>query len=135
MHRFSPSESIWWVKTALPITPSTLTDDRPHIRETRPNRTQRKADLTVKIIDHHRAPAGTYGSPRISADLRAAGERLSDKTVAKIMAEIGLARISPRTFKVRTTMVDPPRPFPLIWCSADLIRAGVMPCGVPTLPT
>jgi putative transposase len=58
------------------------------------DREQRKADLTVKIIDHHRDSGGTYGSPRITADLRAGGEQVSEKTVAKIMAEIGLAGIS-----------------------------------------
>ncbi|SOJ55246.1 hypothetical protein MSIMFB_02735 [Mycobacterium simulans] len=81
------------------------------------DREQRKADLTVKIIDHHRESAGVYGSPRITADLRAAGEVVSEKTVAKIMAEIGLVGISPRTFKVRTTIVDPTASFP-----ADLVK-------------
>ena len=81
------------------------------------DRNQRKADLTVKIIDHHRDSGGTYGSPRITADLRAGGEQVSEKTVAKIMAEIGLAGISPRTFKVRTTVVDPAASFP-----ADLVE-------------
>ncbi|MGB8404230.1 MAG: IS3 family transposase [Mycobacterium sp.] len=76
------------------------------------DREQRKADLTVKIVAHHRDSGGTYGSPRITADLRAAGEQVSEKTVAKIMAEIGLAGISPRTFKVRTTVVDPTASFP-----------------------
>lgn len=76
------------------------------------DREQRKADLTVKIVDHHRESAGVYGSPRITADLRAAGEVVSEKTVAKIMAEIGLAGISPRTFKVRTTIVDPTASYP-----------------------
>lgn len=81
------------------------------------DRQQRKADLTVKIVEHHRDSGGTYGSPRITADLRAAGETVSEKTVAKIMAEIGLAGISPRTFKVRTTVVDPTASFP-----ADLVE-------------
>ncbi len=76
------------------------------------DREQRKADLIVKITDHHRDSGGTYGSPRITADLRAAGEQVSEKTVAKIMAEIGLAGISPRTFKVKTTVVDPAASFP-----------------------
>lgn len=66
------------------------------------NREQRKADLTVKVVAHHRDSGGTYGSPRITADLRAAGEQVSEKTVAKIMAEIGLVGISPRAFKVLT---------------------------------
>ena len=81
------------------------------------DREQRKADLTVKIIDHHRESSGVYGSPRIAADLRAAGEVVSEKTVAKIMAEIGLVGISPRTFKVATTIVDPTASFP-----ADLVE-------------
>ena len=81
------------------------------------DRQQRKADLTVKIVDHHRDSGGVYGSPRITADLRAAGEQISEKTVAKIMAEIGLVGISPRTFKVRTTVVDPAASFP-----ADLVE-------------
>lgn len=81
------------------------------------DREQRKADLTVKIIDHHRDSGGVYGSPRITADLRAAGEQVSEKTVAKIMSEIGLVGISPRTFKVRTTIVDPTASFP-----ADLVE-------------
>jgi putative transposase len=81
------------------------------------DRQQRKADLTVKIVDHHRDSGGVYGSPRITADLRASGEQISEKTVAKIMAEIGLAGISPRTFKVRTTVVDPAALFP-----ADLVE-------------
>jgi hypothetical protein len=60
---------------------------------------QRKADLTVKIIEHHRDSGGVYGSPRITADLRAAGERVSEKTAAKIMSEIRLAGINPRTYE------------------------------------
>lgn len=75
-------------------------------------REQRKVDLTVKIVAHHRDSGGTYGSPRITADLRAAGEQVSEKTVATIMAQIGLAGISPRTFKVATTVVDPTASFP-----------------------
>jgi putative transposase len=81
------------------------------------DREQRKAELTVKIIDHHRGSGGVYGSPRITADPRAAGERVSEKTVAEIMSEIGLAGISPRTFKVGTTVVDPTASFP-----ADLVE-------------
>ncbi|MFD4407766.1 IS3 family transposase [Nocardia sp. NPDC058499] len=73
---------------------------------------QRRADLSVKILAHHRESDGTYGAPRITADLREAGEQVSEKTVAKIMAQVGIEGISPRTFKVATTVVDPMASFP-----------------------
>ncbi|RZL75346.1 MAG: transposase, partial [Rhodococcus sp. (in: high G+C Gram-positive bacteria)] len=75
-------------------------------------RRQRRADLAVKIVDFHRASDGVYGAPRITADLRAAGEVVTEKTVAKVMAEIGLSGISPRTFHMATTVVDPNASFP-----------------------
>ena len=37
---------------------------------------------TAKIIDFHDASDDVYGSPRILADLREAGEQVSGKTVA-----------------------------------------------------
>jgi putative transposase len=43
---------------------------------------QVRADLHVKIISHHRRSHGTYGSPRITADLREAGTAVSVNTVA-----------------------------------------------------
>ncbi len=80
-------------------------------------RQQRRADLTVKIMDVHTESDRTYGSPRITAELRDRGEVVSAKTVAAIMARIGIEGISPRTFKMRTTVVDPAASFP-----PDLVR-------------
>ena len=75
-------------------------------------RQQRRADLEIKIAEIHRESKGTYGSPRITAELRARGEVVTKKTVAKIMASAGIEGISPRTFKVTTTVVDPQASFP-----------------------
>jgi putative transposase len=75
-------------------------------------RWQRRADLEVKILQAHKDSDGTYGSPRITAELRDRGEVVSAKTIARIMAGIGIEGISPRTFKVRTTVSDPAASFP-----------------------
>jgi transposase InsO family protein len=75
-------------------------------------RQQRRADLAVKILDVHTESEGAYGSPRITTELRDRGETVNEKTVAAVMAEIGIEGISPRTFKVRTTVVDPTASFP-----------------------
>lgn len=80
-------------------------------------RQQRRANLAVKILDVHTDSDGTYGSPRITSELRERGETVNEKTVAAIMAEIGIEGISPRTFKVRTTVTDPAASFP-----PDLVR-------------
>ena len=50
-------------------------------------RRARRAQLTAEIRRLFAAHRGRYGSPRITADLREAGWRVSENTVAKIMAE------------------------------------------------
>lgn len=71
-------------------------------------REQWRRDLEVKILAHWQASVRTYGSPRITADLHAECLTVSENTVAKIMAEMS---ISPHTFKVKTTVVDPTASF------------------------
>ena len=73
----------------------------------------------MKITQAHQDSHGTYGSPRITAELRDQGEVVTAKTVAKIMASMGIEGISPRTFKVKTTVVDPTASFP-----PDLVERG-----------
>lgn len=75
-------------------------------------RKQRRVDLEVKILSIHRESRGVYGAPRITAKLHGRGEIVTEKTVAKLMRALGIAGISPRTFKIRTTVVDPSATFP-----------------------
>jgi putative transposase len=65
-------------------------------------RTQRDAALTTQIRQFHARSDGTYGAPRIHEDLRAAGERVSRKRVARLMREVQLVGVSRRK-GVRTT--------------------------------
>ena len=62
------------------------------------------------------AHRGTYGSPRITADLREAGWRVSENTVAAVMREQGLA--ARRKKKRRSTT----RPGKGRWRAPDLIK-------------
>ncbi len=72
---------------------------------------QRRANLEVKILSSHRASQGTYGAPRITLDLLEEGERVSENTVATRMADLGIAGMSPRAFKV-TTVSTPRSDYP-----------------------
>jgi putative transposase len=55
----------------------------------------RRAGLDTKIISSHKISSGTYGAPRITTDLREAGERVSRNTVAARMAYLGIIGVSP----------------------------------------
>ena len=67
---------------------------------------RRRAELDAKVARFHTASDGVYGAPRILADLRADGARVSRKTVAASLRRQGLAGISPRRFAPATTVVD-----------------------------
>ena len=69
-------------------------------------RARRRAELAVKVVAAHTASDGTYGAPRVLAELRAGGEQVSRKTVARIMADNAIHGISPRTFTPLTTISD-----------------------------
>ncbi len=80
--------------------------DRPSVRRTR------REMLAKKITAIHAKSNGTYGVPRITAELTVKGEQLSHNTVAAVMADLGICGISPRTFKVRTTIANSSNSYP-----------------------
>ncbi|MFF7183346.1 IS3 family transposase [Streptomyces sp. NPDC008121] len=54
------------------------------------------ARLAVRIRAVHRESDGTYGVPRITAELRDEGERVNHKRVARVMRQAGLAGLRRR---------------------------------------
>ena len=68
-------------------------------------RAQADGVLLRRIRTAHEASRGTYGVPRIHAELRAAGVAVSRKRVARLMRQTGLAGVSRRRF-VATTVRD-----------------------------
>ncbi|MGW1675580.1 IS3 family transposase [Streptomyces sp. NPDC002324] len=64
------------------------------------------ARLAARIRAVHRESDGTYGVPRITAELRDNGERVNHKRIAWVMRSIGLAGVRLRR-RHRTTVADP----------------------------
>jgi putative transposase len=76
-------------------------------------RARADAELTRVIHRLHDESRGTYGSPRLHADLQAAGRRCGRKRVARLMRQVGLAGCHRRRRRPRTTLADPAaRPAP-----------------------
>jgi putative transposase len=61
-------------------------------------------ELTAQIEAAHRDSRGTYGAPRMHAELAAQGYHISRKRVARLMRTAGLQGVSRRKF--RTTVRD-----------------------------
>jgi putative transposase len=83
---------------------------------TLPPRSERRERLKAEVARLFALNRGRYGSPRITADLREAGWRVSENTVAGLMAEAGLA--ARRTRKRRSTT----RPGKGRWRAPDLVK-------------
>jgi putative transposase len=65
-------------------------------------RSQEDAALKVEIRAAHAASGRRYGSPRIHADLKADGQHVGRKRVARLMREEGLEGQRKRRFRVTT---------------------------------
>jgi len=69
-------------------------------------RVREDATLKAKIVEIHRCSRGTYGSPRVHAELQDQGIRVGRERVARLMREAGLEGISGRRRR-STTRRDP----------------------------
>jgi putative transposase len=75
-------------------------------------RDRRDKELAEMIHAVHQASRGTYGSPRVHAELKALGERVGRKRVARLMREAGLRGVSRRKTPTTTTRSKTARPAP-----------------------
>jgi len=78
-------------------------------------------ELGQKITEIHSDSRGTYGAPRVHAELRRQGFHVARKRVARVMAANGLAGRCKRRWK-QTTIADPHAQ-----AAADLLRRAFGP--------
>lgn len=82
-------------------------------RSRRPSRRAvQDAALSERIRASHERSRGTYGAPRVRADLRAGGVVVSRKRVARLMRALGLVGVSRRRYIVTTRRNEEARPAP-----------------------
>jgi len=84
--------------------------------ETRAVRRREDQVLAEEIRHIHARSGGTYGSPRVAAELREAGTRVNHKRVARVMRTYSIVGVRLRR-KVRTTV-----PAPAAQAVADLFQ-------------
>jgi putative transposase len=78
---------------------------------------ERRVELMGRIRQVHGQSRGTYGSPRVTAELQDQGAKVCQNTVAKYMRQEGL-RVTPRRrFLPQTT--DSDHPYPIVGNELD----------------
>jgi putative transposase len=87
-----------------------------HKDGTLPPQAARRERLKAEVARLFKAHEGKYGSPRITADLREAGWRVSENTVAALMREQGLAARRKKRRRATT------RPGKGRWRAPDLVK-------------
>lgn len=81
-----------------------------------PPRAQRRQELKAEVARCFALHDGKYGSPRITADLREAGWRISENTIAALMRELHLAA------RRKTKRKGTTRPGRGRWRAPDLVK-------------
>ncbi|GAA3399389.1 IS3 family transposase [Cryptosporangium minutisporangium] len=80
-----------------------------HQRDEPSDRDRVDQALTDEITDIHETSKGTYGAPRIHAELAATGQRHGRKRIARLMRAAGMRGKSPHRWRTTTTP-DPAAP-------------------------
>ena len=99
------------------------------INRTPTAREQRRARLDEQIGRLFTASGGTYGSPRITRDLREAGWRVSENTVAARMVELGLAGRPPKRRRSLTRQGKRATARDLVRRNFTAVAPNVLWCG------
>lgn len=86
-------------------------------------RTTTDAGLLAKIRRVHAHSGGTYGAPRVHRELRAQGDRIGRKRVARLMRQAALRGVSRRKWHVTTRRAAGARPAP------DLVQRQFVASG------
>jgi putative transposase len=81
-------------------------------RRLQSERARSDAELLAQIRSIHERSRGTYGAPRIHAELVASGTPISRKRVARLMREAGLQGVSRRRWATTTVRDKKVRPAP-----------------------
>jgi putative transposase len=78
------------------------------LRRTPSKRSEEETRLKVSIQEAHQRGRGTYGSPRVTQELKSKGVTAGRHRVARLMREQGLCGLPRRrAFRVTTTRTDP----------------------------
>ena len=90
--------------------------------------------LCGRIEEIHVASHGTYGAPRIHAEMAEDGMQVGRKRVARIMRQKGIRGVSRRKWTT-TTVRDASAQWPPTWSNGTLRPTVPTDCGWPTSPT
>jgi putative transposase len=89
----------------------------------------RRTVLATRIVELFDASGKTYGSPRITLDLHAEGWQVSVNTVARLMADLGLAGRPKRRRRSLTRQGKRPVARDLVRRNFDAVAPDVLWCG------
>ena len=97
---------IWLLCQTVTVPPSSYYDWHATGRDRHRARTQADRAMTERIRAVHADSDGTYGAPRVTAELRDGGVVVSKRRVAELMAAGNIAGLSGREHSTGTTRRD-----------------------------